>query len=77
MQTTIIVSILLFIAAQAIATISIGVSIYTKIMAQLREFEVRISYIERKEGMILEKLEEIAENVTKIRIEVNNKQNRN
>lgn len=68
--------VLIFLATQAVGFAGILIAIYSKITSQLKEFEVRINHVEKQDDAILQKLNEINETVTNIRIELNNKQNK-
>lgn len=68
--------VIIFLVGNAITMLSVGVAAYVKIMAQLKEFEIRIMHVEQRDTQVMKKLEEIDENITKVRIELNNKQNR-
>lgn len=68
--------VLIFLATQALGFAGIVVAVYVKIMSRLSEFEIRLRQVEKQDDAIMNKLEEIAENLTDIKIDLNNKQNR-
>lgn len=68
--------IIIFLVGEAIMLIGIGVAAYTRIMAQMREFEIRIGHVEKQDDAIIKKLDEIQNGLTTIHIELNNKKNR-
>lgn len=68
--------VLIFLATQALGFAGIVVAVYVKIMSRLSEFEIRLRQVEKQDDAIMNKLDEIAENITDIKIDLNNKQNR-
>jgi flagellar biosynthesis protein FliR len=66
----------LFLLGQAI-TILIGlVSIYVKVSLKLKELEIRVSVVERKDDQISVKLDKITEQLNALFIQMGNKQDR-
>jgi hypothetical protein len=66
----------LFLLGQAI-TIVIGlVSIYVKVSLKLKELEIRVSVVERKDDQISQKLDKITEQLNALFIQMGNKQDR-
>lgn len=66
----------LFLLGQAI-TIVIGlVSIYVKVSLKLKELEIRVSVVEKKDDQISEKLDRITEQLNGLCIQMGNKQDR-
>ena len=66
----------LFLLGQAI-TIVIGlVSIYLKVSLKLKELEIRVSVVERKDDQISVKLDRITEQLNALFIQMGNKQDR-
>jgi hypothetical protein len=66
----------LFLLGQAI-TIVIGlVSIYVKVSLKLKELEIRVSVVERKDDQISVKLDRITEQLNALFIQMGNKQDR-
>lgn len=66
----------LFLLGQAI-TIVIGlVSIYLKVSVKLKELEIRVSVVEKKDDQISEKLDKITSQLNNLCIQINNKQDR-
>ena len=50
---------------------------YVKIMSKIKELEIRISTVEKQDDKILTKLDEIVEKVNEIKIDLQNKQDKN
>jgi hypothetical protein len=66
----------LFLLGQAI-TIIIGlVSIYVKVSLKLKELEIRVSVVEKKDDQISIKLDKITEQLNALCIQMGNKQDR-
>lgn len=69
-------SLIVFLVGQAL-TILVGlISIYVKVSLKLKELEVRVSMVEKQDDIIAKKLDNILENLNKLAIELQNKQNR-
>jgi hypothetical protein len=69
-------SLSLFLLGQAI-TIVIGlVSIYIKVSLKLKELEIRVSVVEKKDDQISQKLDKITEQLNGLSIQVSTKQDR-
>lgn len=69
-------SLIVFLVGQAL-TILVGlISIYVKVSLKLKELEVRVSMVEKQDDIIAKKLDNILENLSKLAIELQNKQNR-
>ena len=69
-------SLSLFLLGQAI-TIVIGlVSIYIKVSLKLKELEIRVQVVEKKDDQISEKLDKITAQLNSLCIQINNKQDR-
>ena len=66
----------LFLLGQAI-TIVIGlVSIYVKVSLKLKELEIRVQVVEKKDDQISEKLDKITAQLNNLCIQMQNKQDR-
>jgi len=66
----------LFLLGQAI-TIVIGlVSIYVKVSLKLKELEIRVQVVEKKDDQISEKLDNITAQLNNLCIQMQNKQDR-
>lgn len=66
----------IFLLGQAI-TIVIGlVSIYVKVSLKLKELEIRVAVVEKKDDQISEKLDKITSQLNNLCIQINNKQDR-
>lgn len=69
-------SLSLFLIGQAI-TIVIGlVSIYVKVSLKLKELEIRVQVVEKKDDQISEKLDKITAQLNSLCIQMQNKQDR-
>lgn len=69
-------SLSLFLLGQAI-TIVIGlVSIYVKVSLKLKELEIRVQVVEKKDDQISEKLDKITAQLNSLCIQMQNKQDR-
>ena len=69
-------SLSLFLIGQAI-TIVIGlVSIYIKVSLKLKELEIRVSVVEKKDDQISQKLDKITEQLNGLSIQMSTKQDR-
>jgi hypothetical protein len=69
-------SILIFLIGQAIAVLTVVISFYVRTTTKLRELELRINLAEKQDHQVLEKLIEISTQITDLRIEMQNKQDR-
>ena len=70
------VSVLIFLAGQAIAIIVGLISIYVKVSLKLRELEVRVSMVEKQDDIIAKKLDNIQTTLSTLAIALQNKQDR-
>jgi len=69
-------SLSLFLLGQAV-TIVIGlVSIYVKVSLKLKELEIRVSVVEKKDDQISQKLDKITEQLNSLSIQMSTKQDR-
>jgi flagellar biosynthesis protein FliR len=69
-------SLSLFLLGQAI-TIVVGlVSIYVKVSLKLKELEIRVSVVEKKDDQISQKLDKITEQLNGLSIQMSTKQDR-
>ena len=69
-------NIAIFMAGQAIMIIIGLISIYVKVSLKLKELEVRVSMVEKQDDIIAKKLDNILENINKLAIALQNKQDR-
>jgi hypothetical protein len=69
-------SILIFLIGQAITILTVVIGFYVKTTTKLRELELRISMAEKQDDQVLEKLIQISTQITDLRIEMQNKQDR-
>jgi hypothetical protein len=67
---------LIFLCTQGFLFLSGLVGIYVKMTTKLRELEIRVGAVERQDNVIIAKLDAIMEDVTEIKVEMVNKQNR-
>jgi uncharacterized membrane protein YciS (DUF1049 family) len=66
----------LFIIGQAIIIIAGLIGIYVKISLKLKELEIRVSMVEKQDDQIYKKLDHISEQINKLAIAMQNKQDR-
>lgn len=67
---------LFFLGAQAITIFGVVLTFYTRTQTRLKEIEIRLTLVEKHDDDIMQKLEEIKTVVTDLRIELQNKQDR-
>lgn len=53
-----------------------GIAVYVKLMTKLVELETRVMAIEKQDNTISSKLDRIVEDLTEIKIELQNKQDK-
>jgi uncharacterized protein YoxC len=66
----------LFIIGQAIVIIAGLIGIYVKISLKLKELEIRVSMVEKQDDQIYKKLDHILDQINKLSIAMQNKQDR-
>ena len=66
----------LFIIGQAIIIIIGLIGIYVKITLKLKELEIRVSMVEKQDDQIYKKLDHILDQINKLSIALQNKQDR-
>jgi len=66
----------LFIIGQAIVIIIGLIGIYVKISLKLKELEIRVSMVEKQDDNLSKKLDHISEQINKLAIAMQNKQDR-
>jgi uncharacterized membrane protein YciS (DUF1049 family) len=66
----------LFIIGQAIVIIAGLIGIYVKISLKLKELEIRVSMVEKQDDQIYKKLDHISDQINKLAIAMQNKQDR-
>ena len=66
----------LFIIGQAIVIIIGLIGIYVKISLKLKELEIRVSMVEKQDDQIYKKLDHILDQINKLSIALQNKQDR-
>jgi len=66
----------LFIIGQAIIIIAGLIGIYVKISLKLKELEIRVSMVEKQDDQIYKKLDHILDQINKLAIALQNKQDR-
>lgn len=68
---------LIFLVGQGITVIGFVIHFYTKTQTRLMEIEVRLKAVEKQDDTIMRKLDEIKDEITDLKVEIQNKQNRN
>jgi len=66
----------LFIIGQAIIIIAGLIGIYVKISLKLKELEIRVNMVEKQDDQIYKKLDHILDQINKLSIALQNKQDR-
>ena len=66
----------LFIIGQAIIIIAGLIGIYVKISLKLKELEIRVNMVEKQDDQIYKKLDHILDQINKLAIALQNKQDR-
>jgi len=66
----------LFIIGQAIVIIVGLIGIYVKISLKLKELEIRVSMVEKQDDNLSKKLDNISDQINKLAIALQNKQDR-
>lgn len=66
----------LFIIGQAIVIIVGLIGIYVKISLKLKELEIRVSMVEKQDDKLSKKLDHILDQINKLAIALQNKQDR-
>jgi hypothetical protein len=66
----------LFIIGQAIIIIIGLIGIYVKISLKLKELEIRVSMVEKQDDKLGKKLDHISDQINKLSIAMQNKQDR-
>jgi len=69
-------SILIFLISQGFVLSTAFVGIYVKVTTKLRELEIRVKAVEKQDDIIINKLNNIGEDIGEIKVELQNKQNR-
>ena len=67
---------MIFIVGQAVAILTGLIGIYVKVSLKLKELEVRVSVVEKQDDQISRKLDVIANQLTNLSIQLQNKQDR-
>ena len=66
----------LFIIGQAIVIVIGLIGIYVKISLKLKELEIRVNMVEKQDDQIYKKLDHILDQINKLSIALQNKQDR-
>ena len=66
----------LFIIGQAIVIVIGLIGIYVKISLKLKELEIRVSMVEKQDDQIYKKLDHILDQINKMAVAMQNKQDR-
>ena len=69
--------IILFLAAQTVIFITACITIYVRTMTKLKELEIRVQMVEKNEGKIFAKLDEVLTTVYSIDLKLERKQDKN
>jgi prefoldin subunit 5 len=67
---------LIFLGSQAIAIIYGWVKLNTQMTIKLKELDIRLEHIEKKDEDVSQKLDSIFKKISEIQVELQNKQNR-
>lgn len=67
---------MIFLVGQAVAILTGLIGIYVKVSLKLKELEVRVSVVEKQDDQISRKLDVIANQLTNLSIQLQNKQDR-
>lgn len=76
MEPSQVFSVVMFLAGQTVAFITACVIVYTRINGKLKELEVRVSLMEKQESRVLEKLDNIRDDISELKIAIQNKADR-
>lgn len=69
-------NVVIFMVGQAIAILTGLIGIYVKVSLKLKELEIRVSVVEKQDDQISRKLDTIANQLTSLLIQIQNKQDR-
>lgn len=67
---------LIFLGSQAIAILYGWVKLNTQMTIKLKELDIRLEHIEKKDEDVSNKLDSIFKKISEIQVELTNKQNR-
>lgn len=67
---------MIFLVGQAVAILTGLIGIYVKVSLKLKELEVRVSVVEKQDDQISRKLDTIANQLTSLLVQIQNKQDR-
>jgi hypothetical protein len=67
---------LIFLVGQGITVIGFVIHFYTKTQTRLSEIEIRLRAVEKQDDTIMRKLDEIKEEITDLKIAIQNKKDR-
>lgn len=59
-----------------IGLVMAGIAVYVKLMTKLVELETRVKSVEKQDNTILNKLDRIADDLTEIKIDLQNKEDK-
>lgn len=71
-----LITIILFLASQIVAFVSVCVWFYARVQTKLKELEIRIQVVERQDAAILSKLDDIGKEMKELNISLHNKKDR-
>lgn len=66
----------IFIISQAIVLIGTAIAMYIRTTTKIKEIDIRLYMQERQDSLILEKLDTISEQITELRIDMQNKKDK-
>lgn len=69
-------NLVIFLVGQAVAILTGLIGIYVKVSLKLKELEVRVSVVEKQDDQISRKLDTIANQLTSLLVQIQNKQDR-
>lgn len=69
-------NLIIFLVGQAVAILTGLIGIYVKVSLKLKELEVRVSVVEKQDDQISRKLDTIANQLTSLLVQIQNKQDR-
>jgi hypothetical protein len=76
MTSEYVIPILLFLAGQTVAFLTVCIAVYTRVMSSLKELEIRVNMVEKNENEIFEKLEELLGSSHRIELQLTTKQDK-
>lgn len=68
--------IIIFIIGQALAVLTGVIAIYVRMSLKIKELEMRMTAVERQDNTIVNKIDSIAEMLVELRLELQNKKDK-